>query len=69
MEISKLTLSILNDLRVVSFHNGDARVGGSKINANDAKDSLEVICDYIRKLPLSILDELLASKGSLFVQD
>jgi hypothetical protein len=31
-----LTLSIFDDLRVVSFHDGNARVGGSEIDTDDA---------------------------------
>ena len=33
-----LTFSIFDDFGVVSFHDGDAGVGGSQINSNDATE-------------------------------
>ena len=33
----KLTLSVLNDLGSASFHDSDARVSGTQINANNTK--------------------------------
>ena len=32
----ELTLSIFNNLSIVSFHDCDAGIGGSQINTNDA---------------------------------
>ena len=47
-----LTLRILNDLRVARLHDGDARVRGAEIDANDAivdkKGARISDCDAIR---------------------
>jgi hypothetical protein len=34
---TKVTFSVFNDFRIVSFHYGDTRVGGAQINADNSK--------------------------------
>ena len=36
MNVRVLTLRVLNDFRIVGFEDGNAGVGGAKINSNDA---------------------------------